>query len=352
METIFDINHLKSQICDLEADVSQDSFWDENASAQKIFSNLSAMKKKLSEYSDLKESFNELQTYLDLFVDGVSDSDLEQEAKVLFDKFKDQVDRLSLLMLFNQKYDNFDCILSIVSGAGGTDAQDWTQMLSRMYTRFFEKQSFKYEMVDFHYGDEAGLKDITFVVSGDYAYGKLINEKGVHRLVRQSPFNANNKRQTSFASVDVIPQINNDNINLTIDPKELRIDTFRSSGAGGQHVNKTDSAVRITHIPSGIVASSQNSRSQGANKDVAMNLLMSRLMILKEQEQKDQLDEIRGELTQISWGNQIRSYVFHPYKLVKDLRTQLERRDIQSIMDGDLDGFIEENLKKRVSHEK
>lgn len=247
--------------------------------------------------------------------------------------------------MLSGKYDTAPCFFSINAGAGGTDAQDWAQLLYRMYLRWFEKKGYTYEVLEYMEGEEAGIKSATFRVLGDYAYGYLKNEAGVHRLVRLSPFNANNKRQTSFAAVDVTPDVGGGEIEVQIDPKDLKVDTYRSSGAGGQHVNKTDSAVRITHLPTGLVATSQASRSQIDNRETAMSLLKARLYMVLERERKEKLQELRGSVTDIAWGNQIRSYVFHPYKLVKDLRTNYETSDVQGVMDGDLDPFINAKLK-------
>lgn len=249
--------------------------------------------------------------------------------------------------LLSGKHDASNCIFTLTAGAGGTDAQDWTELLYRMYSRWMEKKNFHVELVEQSFGDEAGLKAVTLVVKGLYAYGLLKNEIGIHRLVRLSPFNSNNKRQTSFAAVDVIPEITDSTQEIKFDPKELRIDTYRSSGAGGQHVNKTDSAVRVTHLPTGLVATSQNSRSQTANKETALGILKSRLLLLMESQEKEKLEDLRGVVKEIAWGHQIRSYVFHPYKLVKDLRTGVETSNVQQVMDGDLDQFIDANLRHR-----
>ncbi len=237
-----------------------------------------------------------------------------------------------------------NCIFTINAGAGGTDAQDWADMLLRMYSRWFDIKEFKMELTEITAGDEAGVKSVTMMVSGPFCYGICKNEIGIHRLVRQSPFNANAKRQTSFAAIDVIPQFDDSFKNIDIESKDLRIDTYRASGAGGQHINKTDSAVRITHLPTGIVAQSQSQRSQTANKDTAMKILTARILSRLESEQKEKIDDLKGS-NDIAWGNQIRSYVFHPYKMVKDHRTNAETSNIQKVMDGDLDQFIEANLR-------
>jgi peptide chain release factor 2 len=293
----------------------------------------------------LVSSLDDFNTCLDLLDEDPDDTDLLTEAQSLKTDLQRHIDTLELTALLSGKYDTYDCVFSIFAGAGGTDAQDWVQMLLRMYTRWFEKKGYTVTILEETMGDEAGIKSVTAVVSGDYAYGYLKAENGVHRLVRLSPFNANNKRQTSFAAVDIIPKIEHATTDIKIDTKELKIDTFRASGAGGQHVNKTDSAVRVTHLPTGIVATSQSSRSQGDNKAEAMGVLMSKLVRLMEKEHKAHVNDLRGTVTENAWGNQIRSYVFHPYKLVKDLRTTVETSNLQSVMDGDLDLFIESNLR-------
>lgn len=283
--------------------------------------------------------------------DNANDQDLASELNSQFQTFTQNVDALETESLLSGPYDRLNCYLSLNAGAGGVDAQDWTQLLFRMYSRFAERQGFTVTLIDQSLGEEAGLKSATLKIDGEFAYGFLKNEIGVHRLVRLSPFNANNKRQTSFAGLEVIPELD-DNFTIDLDPKDLRIDTFRASGAGGQHINKTDSAVRITHIPTGIVTQCQNERSQISNKDVAMTMLKSRLLVLMESQHKEKINEIRGDIKENAWGNQIRSYVFHPYKLVKDLRTQFETSDVQSVMDGDVMPFIQAHLRVDVTKEK
>lgn len=289
---------------------------------------------------------SDIQVYLDMAKEEASEAPtLLAEAAQLEAQLKAKIAKLEITTLLSGKYDNSACIFSIYAGAGGTDAQDWAQMLYRMYLRWFEKKGFTAELIDETMGEEAGIKSATLVVRGEFAYGLAKTEIGIHRLVRLSPFNANDKRQTSFAAVDIIPEITTDFSDMDIDAKDLRIDTYRASGAGGQHINKTDSAIRITHIPTGIVAQSQNSRSQGANKDMAMMILKSRLAKRMEEEHQSQVNELRGPSKENGWGNQIRSYVFHPYKMVKDLRTSIETSDVQGVMDGDLDAFIEAALR-------
>jgi len=299
----------------------------------------------VSGYEDLVTQLDDAVVFTELLEEDPENQELETELSSLLNTVGKQLDELEIKSLLSGKYDNDPCFFYLNSGAGGTDAQDWTQMLYRMYTRWFEQKGFQYELIDQTLGDEAGLKSATLYIKGDFAYGYAKNEIGVHRLVRLSPFNANNKRQTSFAAVEVVPEINFDEYDLEIDSKDLKIDTYRASGAGGQHVNKTDSAVRITHLPTGIVVQCQNSRSQGANKDTAMKMLKSRLLKVMEEQHKEQINEIRGKSVEIAWGNQIRSYVFHPYKLVKDLRSNTESTDVSAVMDGEIDDFINANLR-------
>lgn len=275
------------------------------------------------------------------------DDEEEAEAIVLsFNELKSELEELKLDTLLDEKYDHNNAIISIHAGTGGVDAMDWAEMLLRMYTRWAEKRGYKVTMVDLQDDTEAGIKSATLIIEGENAYGYLRNEKGVHRLVRISPFNAAGKRQTSFAALEVMPEIEDD-MSIDIDPEDLRIDTYRSSGAGGQHVNKTDSAIRITHLPTHIVVTCQNERSQHQNKEMAMKILMSRLLELKEQEHKENLKELKGDFSLITWGSQIRSYVFQPYTMVKDHRTGAEVGNVNAVMDGDIDYFINEKLKQK-----
>jgi peptide chain release factor 2 len=289
-------------------------------------------------YTDLEES----QILLDLAIEE-SDPDTIKEASQQIQAIEKKIKKLSIDLMLDGEDDQNNAIISINAGAGGTEAQDWAEMLFRMYTRWIERKGFTQEVIDFQPGDEAGIKSVTFTAGGDYAYGYLKAEKGVHRLVRISPFNASGKRHTSFASVFVYPELKNE-IVVQIDDKELRIDVFRASGAGGQHVNKTSSAVRITHLPSGIVVQCQQEKSQHRNKELAMKVLKSRLYQLEKQKQDDKLQEIHESKNEIAWGNQIRSYVMHPYQLVKDHRINLEVGNVTGVLDGGLDLFIEEVL--------
>ena len=286
---------------------------------------------------------------LEVLVEMAEEDGDEETANEAEDEFKalsDDLESLRLKTLLNGKYDKNNAIISVHAGSGGTDAQDWAEMLFRMYTRWCEKKGYKAKLIDMQDDTEGGIKSATLLVEGENAYGYLKNEKGVHRLVRISPFDSSGRRHTSFASLDVTPEIDED-VDVKINPDDLRIDTFRSSGAGGQHVNKTDSAIRITHIPTNIVVTCQNERSQHQNKDTAMKLLMSKLIELKEQEKKENLEELKGDYSQITWGSQIRSYVFHPYTMVKDHRTGAEVGNVDAVMDGDIDYFINEKLKQK-----
>lgn len=301
------------------------------------------MRTRYNPYNECRQkiqSFHELLLLAESENDEALLPDLQKESESL----QKDVARLEMLSLFDSPYDGSSAIFSIHAGAGGTEACDWVDMLLRMYARWCDAQGYRVEMVDFTPGDEAGKRSVTLLVEGKFAYGKLKTEKGVHRLVRISPFDSNNRRHTSFAAVDVIPEVEADT-DVDVDPSELRIDTFRASGAGGQHVNKTSSAVRITHIPTGTVVSCQAERSQHRNKEVAMKILKSRLMKMLEDEHKEKIEELRGESKDIAWGNQIRSYVFQPYQLIKDHRTNHEMGNVQRVMDGDIDDFIDAALR-------
>ncbi len=347
-ETIFNIAKLTEEIRQKEAEINEPSFWDQNKEAQHIFSALSSLKKKKETYDTLCRESEELSLLVELMKEAEDEAYIESEWDALFPKFKGDIESLELASLLSGEYDHEDCYLSINAGAGGTDAQDWAEMLQRMILRWCESHGYKTDIIECTMGDEAGIKSVTIEVTGDLAYGYLKTENGVHRLVRLSPFNANSKRQTSFAAFDVIPKLKDDSTQIEIDPKDLRIDTFRASGAGGQHINKTDSAVRITHIPTGLVATSQNSRSQIDNRATALAILKARIVTLMQQEHKDKIEELRGTVTDIGFGNQIRSYVFHPYKLVKDLRTQVETSNVEAVMDGKIDEFIKAALIQKV----
>lgn len=300
---------------------------------------------------DKVEKFNKLETLRDdtlVLIEMANEEDDESyldEIKNSVAEIKKTLENMTLETLLSGEYDKNNAILSLHAGAGGTEAQDWVEMLLRMFTRWAERRNFSVETLDFLPGDEAGVKSVTILIKGENAYGYLKCEKGVHRLVRISPFDASGRRHTSFASADVMPEFNDD-IEININPDDLRVDTFRSSGAGGQHINKTSSAIRITHLPTNIVVTCQNERSQHQNREMAMKMLYSKLLEIKERENKEKIDDIKGEQKDIGWGSQIRSYVFHPYNLVKDHRTGYEMGNIAAVMDGDIDGFINEYLKR------
>ena len=304
---------------------------------------LTGLKASISTYQSLVSQQEDLQTLWEL-ANEEQDEDLEPEIEQASHALQKELEKLEIQVLFSGPYDDHDCILTLHAGAGGTEAQDWTDMLYRMYSRFCEKNGFKCEVMDFLDGEEAGLKSITLAIEGPHAYGHFRAERGVHRLVRISPFDASARRHTSFASADVMPQVQEDN-EVEINPDDLKIDTYRSGGAGGQHVNKTDSAVRITHLPTGIVVQCQDERSQYNNKARAIKLLKARLLEEKVKERERELAEIRGEHAEIGWGSQIRSYVFQPYRLVKDHRTNVESGHVDAVMDGDLLPFISGYLK-------
>lgn len=302
------------------------------------------MKERISPWKNLYQRLEDTLTLVELTeqdIDKNVERELSEEVEILKKEFAD----LQLTSLFTSEYDTHNAILSIHAGAGGTEACDWVDILLRMYTRWAERQGYKVQVVDFTPGEEVGTRSITLIISGLYAYGKLKAEKGVHRLVRISPFDANKRRHTTFAAVDVIPEIE-DEIKIDLNPDDLRIDTFRASGAGGQHVNKTSSAVRITHIPTGIVVTSQSERSQHKNKAIALKVLKAKLHKRLIEEKKEKIEELRGDTPDIAWGSQIRSYIFHPYSLIKDHRTNKEEGNVKKVMDGEIDEFITAYLKK------
>lgn len=328
------------------------NFWNDTEHAGKISQSLKSNTDTIKEYENMQAAVEDFEVLLELVreedntVNGADENniaELNSEMKSL----DTTLDNLKLRTLLSGEYDKNNAILSIHAGAGGTEAQDWADMLLRMYIRWAEAHDYKVSILDILKDTEAGIKSATLLISGVNVYGYIKSEKGVHRLVRISPFDANHKRHTSFASIDVMPEIDDD-ANIEINESDLRIDTFRSGGAGGQHVNTTDSAVRITHIPTGVVVSCQNERSQHKNKDVALKMLKGKLIEIKEAEHKEKIEDIQGKYNQIAWGSQIRSYVFHPYSLVKDHRTNAEIGNTQSVMDGNIDKFINEYLKYKA----
>ncbi|MEN6372270.1 MAG: peptide chain release factor 2 [Armatimonadota bacterium] len=336
---IFDLAGKQVEIDKLEQSTTEPGFWDDSQEAQKVLQELNQIKSSIEPIQELKERLEDLQVLVELAEEEGSEEDIseiEQEAEDILREFR----QFELSTLLSGEHDRSSAIVEINAGAGGTEACDWADMLLRMYLRWAERHGYRTEIIDTVAGEMAGYKKVTFLVQGRNAYGYLKAERGVHRLVRISPFDANKRRHTSFASVDVIPEID-ETEEVHINPEEIRIDTYRSSGAGGQHVNKTDSAVRITHIPTGIVVSCQNERSQHSNRDMAMKVLQARLMELQRAEDEARMAEIRGDLRAIQWGNQIRSYVFQPYTMVKDHRTGHEVGDVIRVMDGDIDDFIQ-----------
>lgn len=342
----FDLTEKRYKIEELEHLTMQENFWNHAEHAQGIIRKLNALKEVVDAYDGLTSSIEALQETCDLLKEAM-DEELfplfEEEYKEMVESFDD----FEIKVLLSHEYDQSNAILEIHPGAGGTESCDWAEMLYRMYSRWANKKGFKVTTLDYQPGDEAGIKSVTFLVEGDKAYGYLKAEKGVHRLVRISPFDAGARRHTSFASLDVMPQFH-DEIEIDIKPDDLIVETKRASGAGGQHINKTDSAVRMVHKPTGLVATCQNGRSQHENREEALRILKSRIYQQMIEEQEAKLAEIKGEQKLIEWGSQIRSYVFHPYSLVKDVRTGHETSQIQSVMDGDLDGFIFAYLKMQI----
>ena len=343
--SLFDPDSLKEQIEKLTNESMREGFWENQEKAQNILKNKKALEAEVSEYESLQEGISDLEVLVELY-EAEEDESLELEIEELIGKMESDCERVKIRTLLDGEYDGNDAILTVHAGSGGTDAQDWAEMLLRMYLRYGEKKEYGVKLLYVQDDTEGGIKAATVLMEGVNAYGYLKNEKGVHRLVRISPFDSSGRRHTSFASVEVMPKIDED-ISVEIDPDDIRIDTFRSSGAGGQHVNKTDSAIRITHIPTNIVVSCQNERSQHQNKDMAMKMLMSKLVELKEQEHKENLKELKGDFSQITWGSQIRSYVLHPYTMVKDHRTNAQVGNVEKVLDGDLDYLINEKLKQK-----
>lgn len=343
--TLFDLAHLREELERQNREMEEPGFWDDPDKAQKAMKKKKSMETTIGAYEELVEGFDEILELIDMAME-LEDEEAIPTILNTYEDLDKKLETLRLSTLLTGKYDHCNAILSLHAGTGGVDAMDWTLMLYRMYTRWCASKGYKVTILDYQDDTEAGIKSATLHVEGENAYGYLKNEKGVHRLVRISPFNAAGKRQTSFAGVEVIPEIEDDG-GVEIDPEDLRIDTYRSSGAGGQHVNTTDSAIRITHIPTGIVVTCQNQRSQIQNKETAMKILISKLIELKEQQQKETLKEIKGDFSLNTWGSQIRSYVFQPYTMVKDHRTGAETANVSAVMDGELDYFINEKLKQK-----
>ena len=342
--SLFDISTTEKELKDLEEITSNAEFWNSNnEETAKVLSQIKNLKSKSTKYRNIEKEINEYIELSELLKDEFEEELLKEVLKNT-KKIQKELEKLELETLLSGKYDVNNAIITIHPGAGGTESQDWAEMLYRMYTRWATKNDYEVKELDYLEGEEAGLKSVTFEIVGQNAYGYMRSEKGVHRLVRISPFDSGGRRHTSFASVEVLPEITDD-IEININPDDLRIDTYRASGAGGQHINKTSSAVRITHIPTNIVVACQSERSQIQNRETAMKMLKSKLFDLKEQEHKEKIEDLKGEQKDIAWGSQIRSYVFCPYTMVKDHRTNYEVGNVQAVMDGDLDGFMESYLK-------
>lgn len=341
--SLFDLPKLEKEIVELETQTTKEGFWSDTKGANKTLSELKISKNKYTSFKALEDELNNLFELTNL-VNLENDISMAEEILKNTSKLQKEIETFELQTFLSDKYDKNNAIVTLHPGAGGTESQDWAEMLYRMYCKWANKNGFKISELDYLDGDEAGLKSVTFEVIGENAYGYMKCEKGVHRLVRISPFDAGGRRHTSFASVDVLPEITDD-IEIDINPDDIKMDVYRASGAGGQHINKTSSAVRLTHIPTNIVVACQTERSQFQNKDTAIRMLKSRLLALKEKEQKDTIAELKGEQRDIAWGNQIRSYVFCPYTLVKDHRTNYEVGNVEAVMNGQIDEFINEYLK-------
>ncbi|WP_286201344.1 peptide chain release factor 2 [Bacillus sp. ISL-4] len=343
---LFDLDEKEARIAQLENEMTHPDFWNDQQKAQNVINETNALKEQVNQLSDLNESYENLDLTYELVKEENDQellAELEEEITILSQKMND----FELQLLLSEEYDSKNAILELHPGAGGTESQDWGSMLLRMYTRWGEKRGFKVETLDYLPGDEAGIKSVTLIFKGHNAYGYLKAEKGVHRLVRISPFDSSGRRHTSFVSCEVMPEFD-ETINIEIRTEDLKVDTYRASGAGGQHINTTDSAVRITHIPTNTVVTCQNERSQIKNKAQAMNMLKAKLYQREIEQQQADLDEIRGEQKEIGWGSQIRSYVFHPYSMVKDHRTSAETGNLGAVMDGDIDMFIDAYLRSKL----
>ncbi|MCY3029973.1 MULTISPECIES: peptide chain release factor 2 [Aerococcus] len=345
-----DLEELEAQLAEYQDRMLAPDFWDDPSQAQEVINENNQVKAVYDTYHKLLSTYEDLQAYDDLLTEEEADQELYQDFEDQVLAFQEEMEDYERHMLLNGPHDKASAILDIHPGAGGTESQDWASMLLRMYQRWADSHDFTFNLFDYQAGDEAGIKSATFEIKGNNAYGLLKSEHGIHRLVRISPFDSNKRRHTSFASVEVMPEIDQ-NTEIEINDDDLRIDVFRASGAGGQHINKTSSAVRITHIPTGIVVSSQSQRSQLQNRETAMKTLQAKLARLLEEKNAQELDEIRGEKSEIAWGSQIRSYVFHPYQMVKDHRTNYEEGDTSKVMDGNIDGFIDAYLKETINQD-
>lgn len=352
LKDLYDALNIENILVELKAldeQTASEGFWNDLENSQKVLKQQSKYKNVIKGYDDLKSEYNDSIALIEL-ADEAEDDTMVEEVTASIDEFVEHLENMKLTTLLSGEYDANNAILTFHAGAGGTEAQDWVEMLFRMYNRWGERHGFKVKTLDFLDGEEAGLKSAVVLIEGTNAYGYLKSEAGVHRLVRVSPFDSSGRRHTSFASLEVMPEINDD-VKVDISPDDLKVDTYRSSGAGGQKVNKTSSAVRITHIPTGIVVACQNERSQHQNKDQAMKMLISKLFEIKEREHLDKIEDIKGVQKEIAWGSQIRSYVFMPYTLAKDHRTNFENGNINAVMDGDIDGFINAYLKAKSKGE-
>ena len=343
------LDEAKLEIKRLEQESSEEGFWNDLSNSQKVLQKIKQLQNKVAGHQKLESRWDDLLTLCQMAIEE-NDESLLPELEADYTSFEKDLESARLATLLSGEYDNCNAILSFHAGAGGTEAQDWTEMLYRMYTRWAERHGMKYKILDYLDGDEAGIKSASIEIEGENAYGYLKSEGGIHRLVRISPFDASGRRHTSFAAVEVTPLIGDD-IEVEIKSEDLKVDTYRSSGAGGQHVNKTESAIRITHIPTGIIVACQMERSQHQNREVAMRMLRSKLVEIKEREHLDKISDIKGEQMKIEWGSQIRSYVFMPYTLAKDHRTNFENGNINAVMDGDLDGFINAYLSMQAGNE-
>ncbi len=344
----FDLPRLRARLQELLAAQAVDGFWNDQKQAQSVIAESNRVRDQIVSVDELASQMQDAAELLQLAIEA-DDETLVSDLAEQIDGLERRVRALQLKTMLSGPYDQHNAILNIHPGAGGTESQDWASMLLRMYTRWAEGRGYRVEVLDYLAGEEAGLKNVTLLISGPLAYGYLRAEKGVHRLVRISPFDSSGRRHTSFASVEVMPEID-DTDQISVRTEDLRIDTYRSGGAGGQHVNKTDSAVRITHLPTGLVAQCQNERSQHANRETAMRMLRSKLLERQIEEQESEIAKIRGEVKDIAWGNQIRSYVFHPYSLIKDHRTDTEMGNVQAVMDGDIDPFIDAYLRSPLNY--
>ena len=340
---LFDISTLEKELKKLEAEIVDPNFWQDTKNSNKILSRIKKIKSKVLSYRKIENDIKNLKELTEL-------TNIEPDEEIAKDIIKStkisekEIEKLEIATLLSGNYDNNNAIVTIHPGAGGTESQDWAEMLYRMYVRWATKNNYEVKELDYLEGEEAGIKSVTFEIIGEYAYGYMKGEMGVHRLVRISPFDSGGRRHTSFASVEVLPEITDD-IEIDINPDDLRIDTYRASGAGGQHINKTSSAVRITHIPTNIVVACQSERSQIQNRETAMKMLKSKLLDLKEKEQKEKIEDLKGDQKDIAWGSQIRSYVFCPYTMVKDHRTNYEVGNVEAVMNGEIDEFMREYLK-------